>query len=236
MSQKGAHAALKTASKKLTAFELAYLLCSYAVLVSCTAIFRTGLWALVAALFSITGGILNMRASRLCYPFYIVSVSIYGAIAFSQKFYGEVVLNFGYNLPLYILAVIAWAKNRKKSEAGTISALKLKHLAVILAASAVITVAYGWALARAGSALPYLNSFGTCMCAAACYLTSRRVREQWWFWMIYNSTLIAMWASTLTVSAEQLALFLHYLLYAPINVIGVIRWNRMYKAQTQNKA
>ena len=222
--------------KKLTPFELAYLLGSYTVLISSTIIFDTGLPALAAALFSITGGVLNMRASRLCYPFYIVTVIIYGTIAFSQRFYGEVVLNLVYNLPLYIIAVIVWIKNYDKNSAGNISKLSLKQLVIILTGSAVVTAVYGWALTRAGSALPYLNSFATCMAASASYLTSRRIREQWWFWMIYNASLIVMWATTLTVSTEQLALFLHYLLYAPVNVIGLIRWTRIYKLQEEKTA
>ncbi|MFA7674229.1 MAG: nicotinamide riboside transporter PnuC [Clostridia bacterium] len=204
---------------------------SCVTLIIVTVIFRSSVLTLLASIIGLTSGMMNLKANKLCFLTYIVQAALYSYISFSNKFYGEAILAGLYLLPMYIYSAFRWIKKKPDNKDDSdlkVYKLEAKYYIWIIVAGAVITGGYGYLLSVFNSSAPYLNSLGTFMCIAAAFLTAKRVKEQWYFWIGYSISLAIIWAGTLSVNMDQIALLVQIVLYMGINIGGLLRWNKLY--------
>jgi nicotinamide mononucleotide transporter PnuC len=205
---------------------------SCVTLIAVTIIFRSSVLTLLASLIGLTSGMMNLKANKLCFITYIVQAALYSYVSFTNKFYGEAILAGLYLFPMYIYSAFKWIRKKtddKDDSDPKVYKLEAKYYIWIAAAGVVITGGYGYLLSVLNSSAPYLNSLGTFMCIAAAFLTAKRVKEQWYFWMGYSISLIIIWAGTLGTNMDQIALLIQIVLYMGINLGGLLRWNKLYK-------
>ncbi|MBQ4347616.1 MAG: nicotinamide mononucleotide transporter, partial [Firmicutes bacterium] len=92
-----------------------------------------------------------------------------------------------------------------------------------------VTAGYGRVLEIIGSNAPYLNSLGTGLCICAAYLSSRRIKEQWYFWLAYTFLLIALWLPSAMQDINNLPVLLQNFIFLGININGLLVWRKMYR-------
>lgn len=209
----------------------------YYYLFACFLLIFGGIWSksdiigIILTVAGITAGTLNVRANKLCFVFYLIQTSLYAYVAFKQKFYGEAVLNALILTPMYAYSLVMWLLDKQKLKNLTVEIYRIKrvHIRNFLACSVVVTAGYGYCLDCLGSSFPYWNAFLTTLCAFAGYLTSHKIKEQWYVWIIYSLGLMVIWSFILGESSTALSIVLQNFLFLGVNLFGMQNWNRLYR-------
>ena len=81
---------------------------SMVLIITAGIIFEAAFISLVISIVGITAGIMNMKADKYCYLFYIVQITLYAFVSWRNRFIGEAVLAAFYLLPLYIYSSVRW--------------------------------------------------------------------------------------------------------------------------------
>ena len=142
---------------------------------------NSSIYALISCLFGIVAVIFNMKGNRFAFIFYSLYALSYGIIAFINHNYGEGIL--------YIFTIYKLFISKKEREINDkINTLSKKELIIILIIIPFVTFVYGFILSNIeNSNLPYVNALATGFAMISSFLTSRRIKEQWYFWILYNS-------------------------------------------------
>lgn len=221
---------MKNVFKDWKWYELAYIIVSFIALITVTIVCKSWIVTLFVALFGLVGTALNTKTNKFCFIFYVISAVLYAYVAFTEKYYGEMILNICYIIPIYTISTINIFRHNKEKISFQVAPLKLKTLIIIVLLGALVIIGYGFILKYIGSALPFLNSAATAFCASASYLASRKNIGQWYFWLIYNVVQFALWF--LTISADNLKgipLIVLNIIYFGINIYGLITWLKIMK-------
>ena len=201
------------------------------ILIAVTGIIFKAYWVsfLVSAV-GITAGVIHMKANKYSYILYIIQISLYAYVSWRNRFIGEAVLAAFYLLPLYIYSAVRWIKlgNKEKGDAEIFKITK-KQIIILAVACVAVTGGYGYVLSLLKSNLPYANALGTFLSVAAGYLSAKRVKEQWLFWISYSLIFSGIWISTLGSDTSNVTLIVQNIPYLYINISGLIKWNKLYK-------
>ena len=179
---------------------------------------------------AITGTLYTMFAGKgkvSCYLFGIVNTAIYGYISYSQKIYGDMMLNWLIYLPMMFAGIILW--KRRLADDGSVikSRLKLKSILFLTAANIIAITIYGMLLAKFGAAQPFLDSTTTVLSVTAMILTLKRCIEQWILWTAVNSLSVFMWFRVFfTTGGTSAATLLWWMIMLITGIIFFIQWKQ----------
>ncbi len=169
----------------------------------------------------------------------IISASLYVVVSFFAKVYGEVIINVLLYIPLDVIALCTFKKNRDK----TTNEIEVKSLEpttwfitfglTILGGALIYLLLYF----LPGQQYPFLNMLSIVMFLAALFLRNARFKEFWWFNFVGNVVSIVMWVLVSTTKAEllySLPMALSSLAALLNNIYGIIMWQKIYKAEMVN--
>ena len=99
---------------------------------------------IIAAITGIVCVICTGKGKLSAYVFGLVNVIAYAIIAFESKYYGEVMLNLIYYLPMQFWGFYVWSKNMNP-ETNEVSKrqMSLKQTAIMLILVFALTIGYG---------------------------------------------------------------------------------------------
>lgn len=214
--------------KNWTKADIVFYVASMTLLVVTGIIFKAAVISFIISVVGVTAGFMNMKANKYCYLFYIVQVALYSYVSWKNRFIGEAVLNAFYLLPLYVYSAFKWLKKNDMPAEFQIFKITKKLLIILALAGIVITTGYGYVLNLLNSNLPYVNALATFISIAAGYLSSRRIKEQWYFWVAASIIFSVIWISTLGKDTSQITLIFQNIPYVILNVMGLIKWNKLY--------
>lgn len=197
-------------------------------------IFKAAPISFIISVVGVTAGFMNMKANKYCYIPYIVQVTLYAYVSWNNRFIGEAVLNAFYLLPLYIYSAFKWIRKKDLESDFQIFAITKKLLIILGIAGIVITTGYGYVLQSLKSNLPFINAFATFISIAAGYLSARRIKEQWYFWIASSIIFSVIWITTLGNDTSQITLILQNIPYLIINIVGLVKWNKLYKQSQES--
>ena len=163
----------------------------------------------------------------------IVNVILYAIISYGQKYYGEVMLNAIYFLPMQFIGAYIWIKNKKPNTKDSIIIKKLsnKYRIVWSIVSIVGVVGYGAFLKSLGGQMPYIDAMSTVVSIIAMLLMAYRFLEQWVLWVIVDVVTVIMWLVVLAKGGTDISILLMWIAYLINAVYGLYNWNKMYKLQ-----
>ncbi len=153
-----------------------------------------------------------------------ISSAIFAFLFFDVRLYMEATLNIFY----FAMAVYGW----HSWTAGRIGEQRLRvviwsHKRHLLALIVVVALSLGSGYlleTRTDAAFPYIDSLTSWGAVWATYLVTRKVLENWWYWLVIDATMIfVFWAKGLELTAM---LYVLYLLMIPI---GLLSWTRSYR-------
>ncbi len=222
--------------KNWTKADIILYIASMMLIVISGFIFKAYFLSFLASIIGITAGIMNMKANKYCYILYMAQVILYAFVAWHNKFIGEAILAAFYLLPLYTYSAVKWIKASRKDEKLLIFKMTKKLLVILSIACVIVTFGYGYVLDMLNSNLPYINALGTFTSVAAGYLSANRIKEQWYFWIAYSLIFSGIWISTLIADTSQVTLILQNIPYLYINIVGLVKWNKLYKESNKNSA
>lgn len=211
-----------------TPFEKAWAVTFAAVAVVVTVHTDGTSLALLAAVTGMATVVLAAKGRISTFYLGVVNSALYAYIAFQSQFYGEVMLNGLFFLPMQFVGLYAWNRNSLAEAIDTVDAERLssRRRVIWLSVAAAAVVGYGRFLEWLGGNLPFLDSVSTVMSVVAMILMVRRVMEQWLAWMTVNVVTIYMWASVYA-TPEGGAMVVMWTAYLVNSVYGFANWRRM---------
>lgn len=186
------------------------------------------------SLLSIIAGISGVISVVLCakgkISFYFigfVQTFTYLALAWQNKFYGEVIENVFY-LVTMVWGIFIWKKNSTVDDNGSahVDALKFTPLQWILSViiSVICTIAMGYWLTTIGSNQAYTDAATNVLAIFAQFLMIKRYREQWLWWLVINLICIKLW-----FVAGNWSMVAMYVAWTINCIYGWINWSKLEK-------
>ncbi|WP_407376646.1 nicotinamide riboside transporter PnuC [Methanobrevibacter sp.] len=126
----------------------------------------------VAAVSGVMAVVLAGKGKLSTYLLGLVHVVTYETISFYAKFYGIVMLNFIYYLPMEFYGLYVWSKhmNPATNEVHKMR-LPLRSTLILLVIVAILTMAYGSILMLLNGNLPFVDALGTVVAVVAMYIS-----------------------------------------------------------------
>lgn len=176
---------------------------------------------------SITGVIYTLLAGKgkvSCYVFGFVNSFLYGYASFNAKLFGDAMLNWGYYMPMMLIGLFLWSKNRNKQATVHKTKLSLIGRCITIVFSIIGIFSYGLVLWELGGSQPFIDSTTTILSVGATILTIKRCIEQWLLWTIVNSVSIFMWWRVYLAAGNSLALLAMWTIFLVIGIVFFFQW------------
>ena len=110
--------------------------------------------AVTASLYTIIAG----KGKVSCYLFGIVNTILYGWISYKMRLYGEVMLNWGWYLPMMFVGFFCWNKRKNEKQIVRKTRLSLKGRCIVSSASIAGIALYAVVLHALNGRSPVLDS------------------------------------------------------------------------------
>ena len=174
---------------------------------------------LIAVALGLANIVLLVRRSIWNFPFGIAMVSLYAAIFFERRLYGEAGLQVFFAV-VQVYGWALWARAGGVEEAVTVRWLGWRARAAWLAGIVVLAMALGTTMHRyTDAALPYADASITAASIAAQFLLSFRRIENWLLWIIIDVGSIGLYiVRDLHLTAGLYTAFL------VLSVLGLREW------------
>ena len=186
----------------------------------------TSVWELLAVLLAIAYLLLALRENSLCWYCALASTAIYTGLFWDVSLLMESALNVYY----MAMAVYGWRQWRGSKGVLTnsgksaieISTWPLRNHLLAWGFIAVLTVVSGSLLANnTSAALPYLDSFTTWGSVLTTWMVTRKILENWLYWVVIDSVSIALY-----IDRGLYLTSLLFVAYVIIVVFGYLSWRQ----------
>jgi len=220
---------------KLKWYEISYLFLFVSIVITVSIIFSISFFSTFSTILGIFAAFFNTKVNRICYIFYLSSAVLYCIVSFMNKIYGEAILYLLYTIPIYTLAFYNnFIKIKKANNDQYINSIETKKIFIIFIVITVIAIIYGYILHLIDSVLPYLNALATGLAIFASYFASKRIKEQWLFWILNSLVLLFIWTYQSFSNIDALSFVILNIVYLFFNVIGIIKWSKLPLKKNQN--
>ena len=190
----------------------------------------------VSSLAAITGVwcvILTGKGKRSSFVFGLFNIIFYAIVALKAKYYGEVMLNALYYLPMNFVGWFAWKKHMNDDTGEVVKKrMTLKKSVIVYALTAAAIFVYGLILKALGGELPYIDSMSTVISVVAQILSIKRLMEQWVLWIVVDAATVVMWVINFAQGGETIATLAMWSVYLVNAFIMFLRW---YKEAKKNE-
>lgn len=155
------------------------------------------LYTFLSSLAGITGVVcvvLVAKGKISNYIWGIVNILAYAAIAMQARYFGEVMLNMLYYLPMQFIGIYFW-KNKINTETNEVESKVMTLQQIIIGTIGILATVYLYNLLLIwlGGNQPLLDSMSTVMSVIAMILMVFRYAEQWLIWIFVNIVSIILW-------------------------------------------
>lgn len=184
---------------------------------------------IVSVSFGLAYVILAARESSWCWPCALVGTGTAVRLFWDGMLPMESALNAYY----LVMAVYGWwCWQHKESETGAALSIRTwgirEHSISILIIGVLCGISGYYLSEYTQAALPYLDSFTTWAAVITTWMVTRKILENWLYWIIINSASIYLF-----ISREFYLYAVLFFLYVIIAIWGFIQWRHNYKALTQ---
>ena len=217
-------------------WEIIYVFCCTAAIGIISAYLGDNLIGIVSA---ITGTLYTMFAGKgkiSCYFFGIINTVTYGYIAYTQKIYGDMMLNLAVYLPMMFAGIFLW-KRRLNAECSVIKAsLSGIQRLRLLIVNIIAILLYAVVLYKLKAAQPLVDSTTTVLSVTAMILTLKRCIEQWILWTAVNILSVFMWCRVFfSTGGTSAATLIWWMIMLISGIIFYLQWRiSMHKDKERN--
>ena len=204
-----------------------WLVIATAVIVGVSIYGQDNWMSLVTGLTGVWCVILTGMGKRSSFLFGVVNTIFYALISWNAKYYGEVMLNLLYYLPMNFVGWFVWKKHMDEKAGEVIKrGLGLKKSIYIYGVTAIAIAVYGYILYCLEGNLPFVDSMSTVVSVVAQILSIRRLKEQWVLWIVVDIVTIIMWAIHYAQNNGNLATLAMWSVFLVNACIMYMRWHR----------
>lgn len=184
---------------------------------------------IIASLTGIWNVILVAKGKIANYYFGIIAVSTYAFVAYTQKYYGEVMLNMLYFFPMQFAGLYLWKKKKSNHKQNKVNVQYMSNSQRIAWSliTLLATVSYGFLLKKLDGNLPFLDAASTTMSVIAMILMIFAFVEQWILWILVDIISIIMWLIVLAKGGNDIAILVMWIAFLINAIYGFINWTKL---------
>ncbi len=183
-------------------------------------------WEIIAVILALAYLLLAMKEKVLCWYAAFASTSIYLFLFWDVSLLMESALQVFYLL-MAVYGWWQWRHHRDQQQNLHIHRWPLRTHLLVLAGVGALTLIFGTVLeSTTSAALPYLDSFTTWGAVITTYMVTRKVLENWLYWIVVDGVSIYLYLDRgLYLTA------LLFVLYVIIVIVGFFQWWAIYKRE-----
>ncbi len=206
-------------------WEIIWLLIATTVILGVSVYWKDSVIGIVAALTGIWCVILTGKGKLSSFWFGTINTVLYAIVAWKARYWGEVMLNLIYYVPMNFVGMYMWSKNMDKQTEEVLKK-RLSRKNSIVAYSCVImgTLGYGVVLKLLNGTLPFIDSMSTVFSIFAQFLCVKRYMEQWVLWIIVDVVTVIMWTYAFINGTGDIATVLMWLIYLINAIVMLLKW------------
>ena len=178
-------------------------------------------WSIIetaAVLLSIIYVILAAKQNIWCWAFAAISVILYIYICFTSELFAETILQFFY-LGMAGYGYYNWNRSIQGLEIAEWGARK--HLLVILFGAIASFLVGFYFTTYTNAKMPIVDSFTTVFAVIATYMMTKKVLENWLYWIVIDTVSIYLY-----FSRDLHLTSLLFIVYTFIAIFGYLSWLR----------
>lgn len=215
-------------------WELIWLFSFTIIILTLSLLWKDTWYGTIASLTGIWCVVLTAKGKISNYYFGIVNVILYAVVAYQSRFYGEVMLNILYFLPMTIWSIFLWKKHKVSDDRPDdvrIITLKWKERILWFVGSVLAVLGYTYLLYILKGNLPWVDSITTVASVVAMIILARRAIEQWILWIFVDILTVIMWIIAIRQGAGDITILVMWIAYLINAIYGYINWLKLLKEQ-----
>ena len=212
-------------------WEVIWLLLATAVILGLSIYWKdsmTGIWAALTGIWCV---ILTGKGKLSSFWVGTVNTILYAVVAWQARYWGEVMLNLIYYVPMNFVGLYMWSKNMNTQTEEVVKE-RMSFKGSVLAYTCVIagTLGYGVILNLMNGTLPFIDSMSTVFSIFAQFLCVKRYMEQWVLWIVVDIVTVIMWVYAFINGTGDIATVLMWSIYLINAIIMFIKWKKDTKS------
>ena len=212
-------------------FEKALLIVSTIITISMSIVWKDSFIGIISAVAGIISVILCAKGKSSNYLFGLLYTVTFIYIAYQNKFYGQVMVNTLYYVPMNILGYIMWNKSKDNSD-DDIETVSMSQKGIIITAivAVVSTLLYSLILNKLSGNLTIMDSAVTILSIIALYLQTKRYTETWIMWFLYNVASCSLWViAVVSGTSTSITMLIMNVTYLVNSIYGFYNWKKLEK-------
>lgn len=183
--------------------------------------------AIISAICGITYTMIAGKGKVSCYIFGILSSCCYSWLSLVHHLWGNLVLNFGYYLPMQIAGIFQWKKHLiKDTQVIEKTKLSVKWRIIITIISILGCIKFSFILWLLHDKSPIIDGITTFLSIVGMFLTVKRCIEQWIIWAIVNGLSFVMWLILVLHGAKTYSTVIMWGIYFILAVYFYFVWKK----------
>ncbi|WP_323846267.1 nicotinamide riboside transporter PnuC [Microbulbifer magnicolonia] len=184
------------------------------------------LWEITAVILALAYLLLAMKEKISCWYAALASTLIYLFLFWDVSLLMESALQVFYLL-MAVYGWWQWRHSRGEQQDLKIHRWPLRTHLLVFAGVGALTMVFGYLLeSSTGAALPYLDSFTTWGAVVTTYMVTRKVLENWLYWIVVDGISIYLY-----LDRELYLTALLFVLYVIIVIVGFFQWRAIYRRE-----
>jgi len=186
---------------------------------------------LIASITGMLCVVLTAKAKISSFYYGLINIFAYSYVAYQSRYYGDVMLNMLYFLPMTFVGIYYWKKNSKKEDKGIVRvrSQNWKQRIMWFSISIVALIDYGLILKIIRGTLPFIDSTTTVFSIIATIMLNKRLTEQWFYWIMVDVLSLVMWIYIFMTSGGDISMLVMWSAFLVNAIYGYINWRRMEK-------
>lgn len=226
---------VKNFFKRFNLFDYLLLTIGLLITIIVSIIFKGNIFAILTSLIGIVAVFLNAKGYIVGAILAIIQCLFYAVISFKNALFGEVIIYIALLIPLNIILIFQWIKNRSVQDKMIVKINKIsikETLFVFLFGFGVFVVGY-FILKAFNTANLILSTLSITICIVANYFNIRRVKLSFIIFVLNNIIIIVMWFVTAMQSKDLSVLPIIVCCFTNCvsNIYGYFVWTKLYSEQ-----
>ena len=224
--------------KTWTKFEISFLIISMSLITTCYFLGADkNILSLITSLVGVFS-ILTVAKGLVAAPIICITYNIlYSIISLTQGYYGEAIIYIFLMIPISILSIISWKKNKNKEKQDnvTVNKIKPKEFVYIFLVTILATILFYFLLKLLNTNELIISTVSLISSLMAAYLMLRRSSYYALAYMVNDLILISLWTmSVINNGIEYLPTAITFLIFFVNDTYGFIRWKSEEKHLVNN--
>jgi len=219
--------------KNFTLFEKLLLVISIIVLLLAGIIFNSSIVTIICTVLFVFAIMLIAKGNYLGQIIGIVVTILYSYISYKNRYYGEIIINIGIVLPLYILGIISWIKHEnKETKTVKINQIRFKEWLIALVLSMGVYFGIYYLLKSQNTNLLIVSTLSVVASLFGMYLNVRRSSYSFLLFIINDIILIFLWGiPSFKGDYTLVPLFINPIINLFNDSYGLYNWKKNEKLQ-----